>query len=268
MQVLTDDIAVLIVISMLGGALLVVSSVLIKIRNRSLLLRKNQELQDAELNNQKNMLYATIASQEKERERIGMDLHDDVGSQLSWLRLLIESNQSGLPGDAESLAFTAQSKIVIDRIIATVRSIAHDLSPRVRDMTGLLDGLEDIADRLNRSGAIRMTLQADDGSAGLQIDAGTALGLYRIIAELVNNTIKHADASRIELSLEHTAGMLRIFYFDDGIGLPGGYTPGTGGRGMQNIASRVKMMGGAYRLAGAATTFRFQVELPVTAGQF
>lgn len=263
MQGLTDNIGVLILISMLGGLLLVVSFILIQIRNQNTILSKNKKIQDAEIDNQKNILYATISSQEAERERIGMDLHDEVGTQLSSLRLLIESNNSQLAAAGQGQLFVLQSKAIIDGIVDNVRSISHDLSPRVKDITSLLDCLHDMADQLTQSGSVTMLITADENDLSIKMDGSVALAVYRVIAELVNNTIRHAQASGINLILEKGNGRLKIIYTDDGIGLPAGYESLSNGMGMQNIKNRIRMIRGQYYLMNEEKGFSFRMDIPI-----
>jgi len=90
MQVSPDNIYILITLGMAGTLILVSSFILYSIRNQNKLLRQREQFQQAELAHQKELLGAVIASQEAERKRIGQDLHDDVGTTLSGLRLLIE----------------------------------------------------------------------------------------------------------------------------------------------------------------------------------
>jgi signal transduction histidine kinase len=90
MQNTTDNIYILVILGMAGTFLLVVSFIFFSMRNQNKLLRQRQHFQQAQIEHQKELLRAVIESQEAERKRIGQDLHDDVGTTVSGLRLLIE----------------------------------------------------------------------------------------------------------------------------------------------------------------------------------
>lgn len=120
-----DNISYLVVVGMLGVFLLITLMIVLQIRNQNKLLHQQRKLSEAEVTHQKNLLQAVITSQESERQRIGSDLHDEVGSVLSSLRLLIEKNSITEQQDA---AFALQSKQLIDRVITRVRHISHNLS--------------------------------------------------------------------------------------------------------------------------------------------
>ena len=152
MQKITDNIYFLVAIAMIGTAFLVLSFILIIIYNSNKLLKQKRKLQEAEINYQKELLYAVIDSQEKERQRIGMDLHDEVGSSLSSLRMIMENFIEKVKGIPESDSFCTQSKSIIDGVITNVRNISHDLSPLGKGTYDFMDALEDLKDRVNRTG--------------------------------------------------------------------------------------------------------------------
>jgi signal transduction histidine kinase len=246
MQSLNDNFYVLIIIAMTGASLLVVLFILLQIRGQNKLLRQQKKLQEVELNHRKELLHAIILSQEKERSRIGMDLHDEVGTVLSSLRMTVENSHH---------------KSTIDKVIANVRSIAHSLSPFTKGVYGLTDALEDLCDHVNQSEKVRVSLYyPSDGTLPLLHDS-TALALYRVISECINNTLKHAHARSIELSLVPDGGYLVIDYKDDGIGL--GADSGKG-MGMRNIESRLEMIGAAFTMSDKGYKgFRLQIRTSI-----
>ncbi|MET0394829.1 MAG: histidine kinase [Chitinophagaceae bacterium] len=260
MQPLTDNIPLLVVLAMTGTALLVICFILLNIRQQNRLLLQKRRLQEAEIRYQKELLHAVIASQEQERRRIGMDLHDEVGSALSSLRMIL-GNWSG-PGDAAATAgLQQQCKKIIDRVITDVRNISHNLSPLTRGVYGFSDAIEDLCDGVNQSGQLQVALQLDANGALNRLDDTAALALYRVVAELINNTIKHAGAREISLSFFIDNEQLAIDYADDGKGLPPAPDGRAGGMGMRNIESRLGMIGAAYRLQDQGPGFGLQIRI-------
>ena len=245
---MTDNYYVLIVIAMAGTCLLVVFFILLQIRNQNKLLLQQKKLQEVELHHQKELLHAVIVSQEEERTRIGMDLHDEACTVLSSLRMTIDNfaNTPGMPAAAGQLG--VQSKYIIDNVIKNVRSISHNLSPFTAGAYDFIDAIEDICDHINQSREITIDLQYPPNGALSKLPDMKALALYRVITELINNTVKHAHARNIALSFDIKDSLLVIDYKDDGIGMAAGAAKK--GMGMRNIESRLGLVEAGYTIDG------------------
>jgi two-component system NarL family sensor kinase len=260
MQKITDNIFFLVLLATVGSALLVTSFIFLSIYNNNKLLRQKRKLQEAELMHQKELLYAVIDSQEKERQRIGSDLHDEVGASLSALRMMIENVIDKTNLLPHLLQFSNQSKSIIDAVITSTRNISHDLSPFGNKNYGFMDALEDLMDHVNHAGMISIELQSDSDLAGLPKQ--TSLALYRIFSELINNTIKHAQANRILLSITEQDNKLSFQYQDDGIGLKRTDEKVSHGIGMRNIESRLHMIHADYFIKeDGSNGFEIKIEL-------
>lgn len=244
-KTINDNVAVLVIIGMLGTILFVVSFMLIYIRNRNKMLKQQRKMHETEMAHQKKLLQSVITSQEVERKRIGMDLHDEVGAALSSLRIKIEqdASENAAAGD---LALIYKSDI--DKIIANMRNISHSLSPRILGNFGFYDAIHELSDGVNRSGKIGMTVHFDENKLPVFANEQAPMALYRVIAELINNTLKHASAKHIQLTIDVAEDKIKIAYIDDGIGVS--QKPGTQikGMGMQNIESRLGIMGAEWQL--------------------
>jgi signal transduction histidine kinase len=239
---MADNLYFLIAVGMLGVFLLIALMIMLQVRNQNRLLQQQRKMSETEISHQKNLLQAVITSQEAERQRIGSDLHDEVGSVLSSLRLLIEKH---IQADQQEGAFSKQSKQLIDRVIANVRQISHNLSPRISGSYGFFDAVHELADTVNQSGTLSLTLGFDERIAETPIQENAAMAVYRVLAELINNTIKHAKASGIAIHVTVDSGKMNIRYSDDGIGMPQEKQPGRG-MGMQNIESRLNMINATW----------------------
>jgi signal transduction histidine kinase len=245
-QSLNDNYYILIIIAMAGACLLVVLFILLQIRSQNRLLRQQKKMQETELHHQKELLHTVILSQEKERNRIGMDLHDEVGTVLSSLRMTIESFPDNTPMTTVPGSLSSHCKYIIDKVIVNVRGIAHNLSPFTGGVYGFTDALEDLCEHINRSEKIAISLQHPADGTFPQLPETTALALYRVIAELINNTVKHANAENIVLSFEMNDPWLQVDYKDDGSGfIADGVKKGMG---MRNIESRLGMIGATYAM--------------------
>jgi signal transduction histidine kinase len=242
---MSSELFILLIISIAGTGLIIIGFILVQVRNQKKMLEKQRQLAAAELNHQKDLLEAVISSQETERQRIGSDLHDEVGTVLSSLRMLIEKHESPVQ-DVATEAFNTQSKEMIDRVVKQVREIAHNLSPHINGEHGLHDALYALCDTVNATGTVQVTSMFNETSVPKNLPEATALSLYRVLAELINNTLKHAHAKNIIISIETTNNQLEITYTDDGVGFL--TRTASAGMGLQNIESRISVTGGRYTM--------------------
>ncbi len=231
MQALTDNIYVLVILVM-GGTFLIVGSLLIlHAYNRNRLLRQKQLLQQTELQHQRQLLLTIFSSQEEERRRIGSDLHDSVGAALSSLRLTLDHMG------------TAQAQQLIDRIITDVRNIAHNISPAILNLYGLSEAVEELADMINRGNELTVEI---DNQAEAQLNAlshPVMLSFYRVLEELLNNTIRHAGATAVLIRFFMEDNTLVMTYTDNGKGLTEGARKGMG---LVNITNRLEVAGASW----------------------
>ncbi|KAA2238992.1 hypothetical protein F0L74_22525 [Chitinophaga agrisoli] len=236
MQALTDNIYVLVILVM-GGTFLIVGSLLIlHAYNRNRLLRQKQLLQQQELQHQRQLLLTIFSSQEEERRRIGSDLHDSVGAALSSLRLTLDHMG------------TAQAQQLIDRIIGDVRNIAHNISPAILNLYGLSEAVEELADMINQGKqlAVEVDNQAEAGLSALSHPV--MLSIYRVLEELLNNTIRHAGATTVLIRFFKEDEQLVMTYADNGKGLAADLRKGMG---LVNITNRLEVAGAGWELGTA-----------------
>jgi len=224
---------------MSGTFILVSSFILFSIRNQNKLLKQRQQFQQAQIAHQKELLHAVIESQEAERKRIGQDLHDDVGTTVSGLRLLIDMFIPASENDTRHIAFLQSSKSIIDKIVKDVRNISHNLSPTTLRYYGLAAAITEHCTIINQSGKLGITLTNDAETLLEKLTLPVSTALYRVLEELLNNTIKHSGASKANILFTPGNNSLIIDYADNGKGLmPEGVTAKKG-MGLQNIESRL-----------------------------
>lgn len=252
-----------VIAGMSGSLLLTVGVLLFYLKYRQNLDRQQYRMKEAEVAHQKELLHTVITSQEQERRRIGMDLHDEVGSALSSLRLIIENYTSRDHAALPTAEFNRQCKTVIDNVIANVRHISHNLSPLVKGPYGFHDAICDFCDGINYSGRLLIEPRFTEEAAALNLPDTVALALYRVLTELVQNTVKHAKASTVVLACFLSEGEYRLDYYDDGVGLPPGTAAGQG-MGLRNMESRLGMIGAGYHIGNhEGKGFRMQIDLPL-----
>jgi signal transduction histidine kinase len=231
--------------SLLLAAILVISVYFYTQRAKQNKLIAAQKMQESEILHQKHLMQSVISSQEAERRRIGMDLHDEVGAALSTLRIKIEKHAAD---DVKTGDPAADFKADIDTIIANMRNISHALSPRISGSFGFYDAVHELSDNVNRSGKITMFVNFDDEKLPAFANEQAPMAIYRVLSELINNTIKHASAKNIMLAVEITGHKMEINYQDDGIGISQKTITNSNGMGMQNIESRLSIIGAGWQI--------------------
>ena len=246
-----DNIYFLVIMSTAGTALLVISFVILFIRNQNKLLANKQKLHDAALLHQKELLRTIIKSQEEERKRIGQDLHDEVGGSLSNLRMLMNrfdgKNKDVSEEQKEAVNVYRQ---LIDKIVQDVRNISHNLSPPGLALFGFSEALEELKDVVSKGDDSFISITNHAEAASEKLAYPVALALVRVLQELITNTLKHSGAKRIGISLfMENEDLLAIHYTDDGIGYDGKLSKK--GMGMHNIESRLDLINSTYTIQTA-----------------
>lgn len=213
-----------------------VGFVLTRYHNRS--IRQRMALQEQETAFQKELLDTAIQSQEKERKRIAKDMHDEVGAMLSTIKLHLGMQDYLGHSSEEHREVNVQLKSLVDDTLENVRRISHDLLPPTLEKYGFWKALEEHAGAIAQTGVLEVHL---NGGPSERLPLKTELGLYRIAQELLQNTVKHAQAKSISISFEELPEGSRFAYRDDGRGLPAGRSES--GLGMKNIQSRASNLG-------------------------
>ena len=211
------------------------------------LLRQKREQEAAEAAYQLALLDANVKSQEIERQRIARDLHDGVGVMLSTTQLYFDQLVEDNPG----LNKQAREKIneLLGDTVQSVRHISADLRPVVLENLGLAEAIAELTDKVSKAAKIPCDFNSDY-HAGLAKDH--ELVVYRIVQELLTNTIRHAGASSISIGLQSTDDLFRLTYQDDGTGFDSHLQYISKGLGLKNIESRVKILGGEFTIQDAS----------------
>lgn len=174
-----------------------------------------------------------------EQQRVGQDLHDDCGQQLTALALLadslVESLGGRLPADAD-LAHKIQEGL--KKVLRQVRNISRGLVRGEVDPTALPAALAELTSRLCETSGMRCTLEADEGV--YVTDTLDATHLYHIAQEACTNALKHARATNLTVRLKATDDRVLLEVQDDGAGIQPGSEEGLGLRIMRNRASIIK----------------------------
>lgn len=212
---------------------------------------------------QRELLTAAVEVQENERRRIASDLHDDIGSLLSAARLYLRQfDPQASP--AENDRVKEESLEIISKIIQNTRRITHDLLPSELEKFGLFAAAEDLCERINRTGQVSMNLVT---SKSIRFALNKEVALYRVLQELINNTLKHAAAENIQVEYFWKQDRLVCRYIDDGKGFDTAVVlkRGRAGLGLRNIESRISIIGGILHYESTpGKGLEVSIEVPVT----
>jgi signal transduction histidine kinase len=209
------------------------------------------------------ILSTTIETEERERKRFSEDLHDGLGPLLSTVQMYVDliSNKSG----KQQQQLIEQAGVLLDEAIVSTRQIANNLTPNLLNDFGLAEALQNFAQQINASGSLHMDVNVDDNFP--RVSALVEVALYRIVAELISNTLKHARATNITVRLWMDDQQLMIEYHDDGIGFDSKRVMAAPhrGLGLTNIISRLRSVNGTYQLLNQpdAGGFRVRIMAPV-----
>jgi len=226
-----------IVIVLLLIIFLVLSVFLLFNVSQKRILREVSKAQVRELEFSKMLLKNSIETQENERTRIARELHDGITSKLNVINLNINYLKGHLnTGDISVFNDIKQS---VTESINLSREIAHDLIPPAFSKFGIKPALEDLSIMINRSDNLAMKIDIDHDWNVLP--KMQLLHIFRIIQELVNNTVKHANATSITLKSELSPESIIVTYSDDGIGIKENNNK-EDGIGIKNIKSRIKLL--------------------------
>jgi signal transduction histidine kinase/ligand-binding sensor domain-containing protein len=206
-----------------------------------------------------------IASQEGERKRIAAELHDGLGQNLLVIKNWAALARRALDPDSRAHAPLNEVTAAAARSIEEVREIAHNLRPYHLDEIGLAGAVAAMIERVAEATGLHFIVELDElkGLAAPEAE----IGLYRILQECLNNIVKHAQATVVELTVRRSAQTLTVVVKDNGRG----FDPAAVARrpdrgfGLAGLAERVRLLGGTETIQsqpGQGTTITVTLPLP------
>ena len=184
------------------------------------------------------LIEAVVETENNERRRIARDLHDGLGPVLSAINHYFQAFLDAKPENREAIRNRLQ--MVISEAIDEVSRISHNISPHVLEKHGLITALNNLLAPLMANEKYEISFNSGFDE---RLDPKIELAVYRCITELITNTLKHAEATKISLAIGRKDGKLTIWYTVNGKG----FTTSSGkrvGQGIPNITNRVESFGG------------------------
>lgn len=202
------------------------------------------------------------AVRESERQRIGRDIHDDLGQNLLTLKidlsLLHVSTTGAHPLITQKVAHMMGN---LDLTIKSLRAVINDLHPAAL-ATGLRAAFEWQLSEFTRQHGIRHRLRAEAGAFDSQPDKERDAMVFRILQESLSNIVRHAHATEVEVELQRCGGVLTLTVHDNGVGMPD--IVSMQGSGLPGIRDRAAAIGGRFSInsqAGSGTTLTLSFPL-------
>jgi signal transduction histidine kinase len=192
---------------------------------------------------ERRVLNAIIRTEERERKRFAKDMHDGIGPLLSTIKLYMNeliSEEVEKKEKEESMDYINK---LIDDALSGIRTISNNLTPRVIDEYGLVSAINEFCNSINKTHKLAIDFKSPDK---LSLSNHIEINLFRIINELVNNTLKHADASKALISITEENSHIIFTYSDNGRGFDySKYVEDKQkGDGINNILTRVQSIDG------------------------
>jgi two-component system NarL family sensor kinase len=237
------------------------------LRHRQQLAKQQDELQQQrirELEKDKQLVAvaAMLKGQEDERSRLAKDLHDGLGGLLSGVKFSLSNMKDNLIITPDNMTVFERSLDMLDTSIRELRRVAHNMMPEMLTKFGLNEALKDYCNTINSSKLITIKYQ----SLGMEarLDKSVEIIIYRIIQELLNNTMKHATASEAFVQLIREQNRLSVVVEDNGKGFDSSLMENNKGAGLTNVRSRVDYLKGQLDIhaepgKGTLVTIEFNV---------
>lgn len=195
----------------------------------------------------KRILTAVLRTEEKTRANFSKELHDGLGPLLSSAKISLSALSKG-EMDASRKEIFENTLYVVEEAVRSLREISNNLSPHVLADFGLARGIQNFIDRSSSLHNVKISFATN--LKGNRYDTDIEVVMYRVVCELVTNSLKHSGCSNIHLSLSTSGDMLELQYSDNGRG----FNPQAVmdcGMGLSNISSRINTLNGEFGISSS-----------------
>jgi PAS domain S-box-containing protein len=210
---------------------------------------------------EQKVLNAVIQAEENERSRFAKDLHDDLGPILSSIKMYIQSLRTHEDKEDKKdlinrLIFT------VDDSIKSIRRISYNLSSHLLQNMGLINALQTHADRINITDSLKVTF-VHNFQPEQRLASNIEIVIYRVVLELINNSVRHSQGTKISINLTLNNDHLTVDYSDNGIGfdIDRMLHDNTKGIGLKNILSRVRSIKGLLNFETQKAGFNISIDI-------
>ena len=194
---------------------------------------------------EKRMVSAIIRTEEQERQRFAKELHDGLGPLLSVIKMLLSGLETENKTDVNE-KIKGNLKQAVDEAIVSVREISANISPHILNDFGLKDATESFIRKLRPAEGIDIRFVTN--IADKRFSYNVEVIMYRVICELINNTLRHAQASKVRIDLQLQQDKLLLEYKDNGVGFDVQQVEEHEGMGLSNMRYRLNSGNGDIKI--------------------
>ena len=181
-------------------------------------IEKEQEtLRASEIAFERRLMESTLQVEERERIQIAMDIHDELGTLINVMRLNMHSAIGKLNQQDRLLKLLSENTELIEKTADSMRAISQRISPPLLVKMGLDPSVKELIQSINTSTQVAMSIESN--LKEVRFEQTVEVNIYRIVQELINNILKHANASKVKLKFIHDSKNLKIEFYHDGIGI-------------------------------------------------
>lgn len=189
---------------------------------------------------ERRIFHTVIRTEEAERQRFSRDLHDGLGPLLSSARMSLSAlDITGI--DPRNKEIIQNTNMVIDEAVRSLKEISANMSPHILNDFGLARAITSFINKMFSGGTV--TVDFKTNLRGERFDPDIEIIIYRVICEFLNNSLKHSEASRIDVNVDKSSDRLHVYYKDNGKGFILDEHK-FNGMGLSNITSRINSLKG------------------------
>jgi len=194
---------------------------------------------------EKRVINAIISTEENEKKRFAKELHDGLGPLLSTVKMSL-SALNGKINDPSGMEILHNTNHLVNEAISTIKEISNNLSPHVLSNFGLSSAISTFSAKVNQTKAVEIDFKSN--MQNIRLDNDKEVILYRAVCELINNSLIHSGASKIDIELNKSDKFVTLQYADNGRGFDISIlgTEECKGMGLSNIETRVKSIEGIF----------------------
>lgn len=263
MSLENEDIRFMLVVGIAAMLLLFISLLLIFIFTQRKRLQYQQSLRDLQDRQQRQLIEAAVRSEETERHRIAEELHDEVGALLSSTKLYIYSIKNKHTEDDDKGLYR-KCTTLLDEAIIKVRGISHNLHSSILQEFGLNEAIKHFALKISNGTHLELSTNLD--YSYVTQESTNDINIYRIIQELVNNTLKHAQANKICIRSKYENNLLIFSILHNGKGITQhdfeSLRYNKEGLGLKNIQNRIILLKGELNYSQDSAGFKIELTVP------
>ncbi|HAM11556.1 MAG: hypothetical protein A2X05_14315 [Bacteroidetes bacterium GWE2_41_25] len=199
------------------------------------------------LRSEKRVINAIINTEENERKRFAKDIHDGLGPILSTVKMSLSALTDRIK-DKPGTVILSNTNHLVNEAISTIKDISNNLSPHVLTNFGLASAISTFTTKINQTKTVEIDFKSNMDKQRLENEKEVVI--YRAVCELINNSILHSGASRIEIELNKHEKFVTLQFYDNGRGFDTSSLrhDDSKGMGLSNIETRVKTVEGVFIL--------------------